>query len=83
MFKKRKKKTFKDKKGYARFSNSGKSVARWVAGKSRGRPLTKKERVHHKNRRKSDNRPINLRIFSSQKEHHKHHRRTKKKRGFW
>ncbi|MHA1390489.1 MAG: HNH endonuclease [Candidatus Thorarchaeota archaeon] len=74
---KRKKKTFTDKKGYRRFGNSGKLVHRWVAGAKPGQV------VHHKNRRKSDNRPSNLRVFSSQKEHHATHRRRKKKWGTW
>ena len=73
----------RDKKGYKRFSGSKKPVHRSVASKMLGRPLKKRERIHHKNRNKSDNRRSNLRVFSSQKAHHRSHKRNKKKFGFW
>jgi hypothetical protein len=75
--------TFKDKKGYKKYSNSGKSVHRHVAERMLGRKLRKPERVHHKNRDKTDNRRSNLRVFPSQKAHHEHHKKNKKKFGFW
>ncbi|MBI2664409.1 HNH endonuclease [Candidatus Woesearchaeota archaeon] len=76
-------KWFINKKGYRRFSDSGNSVHRWVAGKKLGRPLRTEERVHHINRDKLDNRPSNLWVFKNQTEHTKAHRRDKKRYGFW
>ena len=74
---------FKDKKGYKRFKNSGKSVHRHVASRKLGRPLKKRERVHHKNRNKSDNRRSNLWVFKDQKSHTKAHKKDKKRFGIW
>ncbi len=42
--------TYVDKKGYRRFSDSGKSVARWSASKRVGGKLHSNQRVHHINR---------------------------------
>ncbi len=67
-------KTYTDKKGYRRFSDSGRSVHRWSAAKKLGRPLRRSERVHHINRRKSNNKPSNLWVFKNQKAHHKAHK---------
>ena len=72
-------KWYTDKKGYRRFSDSGKSVHRWSAEKKLGRSLRSGEVVHHKNRDKGDNRPSNLWVFGSQKKHTRAH----KKDGWW
>ncbi len=82
--KKGKKKLFtRDKKGYKKFADSGKSVHRHVAERKIGRKLRKGEVVHHKNRDKSDNRRSNLEVFKSQKTHHASHKKSKKKTGKW
>ena len=44
-----------------------------VAEKHLGRFLTSEEVVHHINRKRNDNRPENLYVFPSQKEHMQHH----------
>ncbi len=75
--------TYLDKKGYRRFSDSGKSVHRWVASKKVGGNLYSNQRVHHINRNKSDNRPSNLWVFNSQKQHTSTHKKDKKRFGFW
>ena len=67
--------TYIDENGYRRFSNSGKLVSRWVAGKKLGRTLRSGEVVHHKNRDKLDNSRGNLWVFGSQKQHHKTHKK--------
>ncbi len=72
-----------DKKGYRRFSDSGKSVHRWSAEKRVGRSLKSGEVVHHINRDKKDNRPGNLWVFKNQKQHDKTHRKDKKRTGWW
>ncbi len=74
---------FVDKEGYRRFSDSGKSVHRWVAENKLGRSLKSREVVHHKNRDKSDNNPANLWVFRNQTEHDRTHRRDKKITGRW
>ncbi len=74
---------FKDRKGYKRYSDSGKSVHRHVAERKLGRKLRKGEVVHHKNRDKNDNRRSNLRVFKSQKQHHQTHKRAKNRFGRW
>ena len=60
---------FKDKKGYKRYSDPGKSVHRHVAERKLGRKLRKGEVVHI-NRNKSDNRRKNLWAFKNQKHRH-------------
>ncbi|MHA1942983.1 MAG: HNH endonuclease [Candidatus Thorarchaeota archaeon] len=78
------KKMFKrDKKGYKRFADSGKSVHRHVAERKLGRKLRPGEVVHHRNRVKSDNRRSNLWVFKSQRDHHNTHKKDKKKTGRW
>ena len=74
---------FISKKGYRKFSDSGKSVHRWSAEKKMGRPLRNREIVHHINRDKLDNRPTNLWVFETQKKHHSTHKKDKKINGFW
>lgn len=61
--------TFLDKKGYRHFSDSGQSVARWVASKKIGRPLKSEEVVHHGYKGKSVNDPNNLWVHKNQSEH--------------
>ena len=79
----RRSKVYTDKKGYKRYSNSDKSVHRHVAERKLGRKLKPREVVHHKNRKKQDNRRSNLWVFRSQKEHDSAHRKDKKKYGRW
>ena len=74
---------FIDKNGYRRFSDSGKSVHRWVVESKLARPLRIGEVVHHKNRDKSDNSRDNLWVFKNQREHDKTHRIDKKRTGWW
>lgn len=66
---------YKDRKGYPRFSDSGKLVHRWKAEKSLGRELRPGEVVHHKNRCKTDYSDGNLHTFRSQSQHARAHRR--------
>ena len=74
---------YKDKKGYLKYSDSGKPRHRAVMEKLFGHSLNKGSVVHHKNRDKTDNRPSNLWVFKNQKAHDRAHRRDKKKFGFW
>ena len=73
----------RDKKGYKRFADSGKSVHRHVAERMLGRKLSKKEKVHHIDGDKTNNRRSNLRVFPSQKAHHEFRKKQKKKTGKW
>lgn len=51
-----------DDKGYERFCDSGKLVHQTVAERKLGRKLKSWEVVHHRNRNKLDNRPVNLHV---------------------
>lgn len=42
---------------------------RLVMSKKLGRPLKSYEHVHHRNKVRSDNRPENLELFSTQRDH--------------
>ncbi len=66
-------KTYTDCRGYLRFKDSGKLVHRWKAEKKLGRKLLPGEVVHHKNKRKLDNRHCNLEVFPSKKAHWARH----------
>jgi len=72
---------FRDRRGYLRFSDSGRSVHRWVAAKKLGRALWRGAVVHHINRDKTDNRPGNLWVFGSQKSHDRAHKTDARKFG--
>jgi hypothetical protein len=62
-------KTYVGKNGYRRFSDSGKSIHRWVAEDKIGRPLRVGEVVHHGYRGKRCNDPDNLWVCKNQSEH--------------
>jgi hypothetical protein len=49
-----------------------------VMEKMLGRPLANGEVIHHCNGDKSDNRPYNLRLFTSHSEHSKHHAKMRR-----
>jgi len=66
-------KTYIDKNGYRRFTDSGKLVSRWIAEKKLRRKLDDDEVVHHKNRDKEDNRRSNLWVCMNQDEHESYH----------
>jgi len=84
-YKKKSKKnlTYIGKDGYKRFSDSGIKVHRHVAERKIGRKLKPGEQVHHKNRKKEDNRRSNLHVFSSGKKHYNAHKKDKKRTGKW
>jgi len=69
--------TYKDKKGYPRWSNSGRLVHRDVASNMIGGSIGKGRVVHHKDGNKSNFRKSNLTVMS--RSHHSS-LHTKKKR---
>lgn len=72
--------TYKDKKGYPRWSNSRKLVHRTVASNMLGRPLRKGEAVHHRDENKSNFRKSNLTVMN-RRDHSSLH--AKKKRSWF
>ena len=56
--------TYKDKKGYPRWSDSGKLVHRTVASNMLGGSIGKGRVVHHKDGHKSNFRKSNLTVMS-------------------
>lgn len=54
--------------------SKGKYVHRVVAAVALGRPLTKKEVVHHVDNNKTNNKPKNLWVFPHQSAHAKYHK---------
>ena len=76
-------KTYIDKKGYKRYKDSNILVHRHVAERTIGRKLKSGEVVHHKNRKKQDNRRANIWVFKSQKNHDRIHKKDKKRTGRW
>lgn len=74
---------YKDKWGNIRYCDSHKTIAVAMVEKLFGHKLYPGSVVHHKNRKKSDNRTCNLWVFKSQKEHDRIHREDKRKYGHW
>jgi hypothetical protein len=75
--------TYIDKNGYKRYCNSNKLVHRHVTEMMLGRKLRAGEVVHHKNRKKLDNRRANIYVFKSQQRHYQIHKKDEKKYGQW
>ena len=75
-------KTFIGKKGYKRYSNSGKSVHRHVSSRKVGGKIWKGRVVHHRDGNKLNNRRNNLQIMS-RSQHSRLHAKKRKKRRFW
>ncbi|UCH31250.1 MAG: HNH endonuclease [Candidatus Bathyarchaeota archaeon] len=70
-------KTYKDKKGYPRWKDSGKFVHRTVASNKVRGPIGKGRVVHHKDGNKSNFRKSNLTIMS-RSTHSKLHKKKKR-----
>ena len=75
-------KLFKDKKGYKRFSNSGKLVHRHVASRKLGGKIWKGRIVHHRDGNKLNNRRSNLQVMK-RSSHSRLHAKNRKKGWFW
>ncbi len=73
-------KSYKTRKGYRKWKNSGKYVHRTQAEKKLGGKIWKGYVVHHKNGNKQDNRMSNLQVMS-RSQHSKLH--AKKRHWFW
>jgi hypothetical protein len=71
------------KNGYLLFSDSNRSVHRWVIEKHLGRRLKKEEVVHHIDGNKLNNNIENLQLFKNQDEHHAHHLNNLRTSGNW
>ena len=71
--------TYKDKKGYARWKDSGKLVHRTVASNMVGGTIGQGRVVHHKDGNKSNFRKSNLTIMS-RSAHSKLHNKKKRNR---
>ena len=65
--------TYIDSHSRRRFSDSGKSVSKWVAEKKVGGKIYEGYEVHHKNEDKLDNDPDNLAVIKKEF-HHRIHR---------
>lgn len=75
-------KSYIDKNGYRRFSDSDKLIHRYVMEKVLGRKLYRWEVVHHIDGFKRNNRPSNLIVCSAEK-HDMIHRNNLAKFGTW
>ena len=75
-------KTYVGKKGYKKYSNSGKSVHRHVASRKLGGKIWKGYVVHHRDGNKLNNRRSNLQVMK-RSSHSSLHAKKRKKRGFW
>ncbi|KKM03480.1 hypothetical protein LCGC14_1773990, partial [marine sediment metagenome] len=67
--------------GYKRYYDSNKLVHKQVVKMMLGRSLLPREVVHHKNRKKLDNRRSNLWVFELQQRHHKIHKQDEENYG--
>jgi hypothetical protein len=76
-------KTYIDRDGYKRFTDSDRLVHRWVMEKYLKRKLSYEEVVHHIDGDKQNNKPGNLRLFANQAEHDKFHRDHFRNFGTW
>jgi hypothetical protein len=74
---------YKNSQGYLVNRNTGEPRHKEVAEKKLGHTLSEGSVVHHINRDKTDNRPSNLWVFKSQKDHFKVHLKDKKRFGEW
>jgi hypothetical protein len=73
--------TYRDRKGYRRFSNSNKLLHRYRAEKKLGRKLEKVQVVQFKNGDKLGNSYTNLCFFSNQEELYRIHKIDSRRHG--